>query len=113
MHVKYIVYYVQNQKLPCVDIWKTKGDMIHPIYAENHGIRPQNISSLGDLFFHKFRKKWILDHWQMDGAMSFKLKRRDKALVQKKIHETHFLKDENLQNQCQKISLFRRIFQND
>lgn len=111
MHVKYIVYYRENNPLPSVDIWKTEGDMIHSTYATLHGIIPQNISSCGDLFFNSSKKRWDLEHWQLD--FGSKLKRRDKALVQKAIYQTAFLKDEKLHKQCLKLSLFRRIFQNN
>lgn len=112
MHVRYIVYYRGNNRLPSVDIWTTKGDMIHSTYAAFHDIRPQSLSSCGDLLFNFSKNRWELDHWQMDG-FDYKSKKRDKALVQKKIHETEFLKDETLRNQCRKVSFFRRIFQHD
>ena len=115
MQVKYIVYYVKNTELPRVDIWQTSGDILHPVYAVNHDISTKNISSMGDLFFNPRKKRWELEHWQMDDEISLriKLRKRDKALVQKKIHETDFLNDKQVQNQCQKLSLFRRIFQHN
>ena len=112
MHVKYIVYYRDNFKTPFVDIWKTEGSEIHSVYAASHYIRANKISSYGDLFFNFSKNRWDLNHWQLDG-FDYKTKKRDKALVQKKIHETEFLKDKTLRNQCKKISLFRRIFQHD
>lgn len=112
MHVKYIVYYTDSSPIPFVDIWKTNGDLLHLMYAAMHNIDSQNISSCGDLVFNFFKNRWDLQHWQVDGApFDGKLKKRDKALVQKKIYQTEFLKDDNLRRQCRKLSLFRRIFQ--
>ena len=110
MHVKYIVYYKDNNPLPFVDIWKTEGDMIHPSYAALHDIKTPNISSFGDLFFNFSKNRWDLTHWQING-FDLKSKKRDKTLVQKKIHQTEFLEDEKLRQQCRKLSFFRRIFQ--
>ena len=111
MQVKYIVYYKNNNPTPFVDIWKTTGEELHPTYAANHDIKVQNISSCGNLFFNFSKKRWDLEHWQMDfSPFNRKRRKRDKALVQKKIHETKFLADEKLRKQCQKISLLRRIF---
>jgi len=110
VHVKYIVYYRDDNTLPSVDIWKTEGDMIHPSYAALHDISTANISSFGDLFFNFSENRWDLNHWQMDG-FDYESKKRDKALVQKEIYQTEFLKDKKLRIQCKKISLFRRIFQ--
>ncbi len=123
MHVKYIVYSIKPDEMPCVDIWKTKGDLLHPVYAAEHEISVSSISSMGDLYFNPLKKRWELDHYPMtDGlpALSFseirnrrQIIKRDKALVQKKIHESAFLNDENLQKQCQKLSLIKRFFQHD
>ena len=104
-----------------VDIWKTTGDLIHSAYIADHNIRVQDVSSVGDLFFNPKKKKWELDHWQIaDALLSIsqiiehqKLKIRDKILVRRKIHQSDFLKDEQLQKQCQKVPLFRKIFQYD
>ncbi len=112
MHVKYIVYYRNGIRMPFVDIWTTNGDMLHSIYAAHHDIPACDISSSGDLFYNFSKKRWDLNHLQWD-LFDYKGKKRDKALVQKKIHETEFLKDEKLKQQCRKLPLFKRIFQNN
>ena len=106
MHIKYIVYCKENQSIPCVDIWTTRGDLTHPIYAQNHHIRPQNISSEGYLNFNPSTQSWILEHYQIDDGVpprtfkeffaQKKLEKRDKLLVRKKIHQTPFLKNPRL-----------------
>ena len=109
MQVKYIVYYQKNAPVPEVDIWKTMGEITHPVYARKYGIEPKNISSEGYLNFNPFLKKWILEHYQIDDgipAKTFKelihkkrLEKRDRLLVRKKIHQTPFLEDKQLQKE--------------
>ena len=54
MQVKYSVYYKDNNPTPFVDIWKTTGELIHPVYEQEHHILPQNISSRGYIYFDPF-----------------------------------------------------------
>ena len=131
MQVKYIVYYQENHPLPRVDIWKTNGDLIHSVYAKNHNIVPQNISSQGYLYFNPFLKRWSLEHYQMDDSVPAKtlweyikksrIKKKDRLLVRRKIYQTDFLNDPQLKRQTwedkKKISAltlrYLFTFQND
>ena len=123
MQIKYIVYYQENNPVPKVAIWQTTGDIIHPVYINEHNIKLTDVSSMGELFFNAQKKCWEPEHFSMtDGlpALSFaesrkrrQITKRDKALVQKKIYETDFLNGKELQYQCQKLSFLQRIFQHD
>ena len=107
MHVKYIVYYPNMKSNPTVDIWVTKGELTHPVYVRQHHIAPQSISSEGYLNFNPHKKRWDLEHYQMDDGVppttpselwqQHKLKKRDILLVKKKIAQTSFLQNSLIQ----------------
>lgn len=123
MQVKYIVHYQKGQDIPVVDIWKTEKDQPHFWYIHDHKISPRDVSSAGYLAFNPLTKKWLLEHYQLDqndSAISladiienYKKKVRDRLLVRRAIHRTPFLREPQLRKKCQRVSFFRRIFQND
>ena len=109
MQVKYSVYYKDNNPTPFVDIWKTKGDLIHSVYELEHHILPQNVSSRGYIYFNPFFKRWSLEHYQMDDGIPARtvwelikqkrMEKRDRLLIRKKIYQTDFLNDSQLKKQ--------------
>lgn len=109
MQVKYIVYHQENHPIPKVDIWKTRGDVLHFVYAREHDITPQQISSQGYLYFNPFLKRWSLEHYQMDDGIPARtlceyikkrqLEKKDRLLVRRKIYQTDFLKDPQLRKE--------------
>lgn len=127
MHVKYIVYYLEDQSIPIVDIWATEGEMTHVLYAKTHNIKSQNISSEGYLNFDPKERQWKLEHYQMENEQKPSFTElvqrrhqeiRDRLLVSKKIRQTPFLNNPTVQgnsllatSQFQKtISLLKSLF---
>ena len=109
MQVKYIVYNKEGQQEPIIDIWQTTGEIIHPVYATMHQIRPQDISSQGYLYFNPLTKRWALEHYQMDDGIPARnlkewlqkrrLEKRDRLLIRRKIYQTSFLNDPRLKKE--------------
>ncbi len=106
MQVKYSVYYKDNNPTPFVDIWKTKGDLIHSVYEREHHILPQKVSSRGYIYFNPLLNRWALEHYQMDDGIpartlweyikKSRLEKKDRLLVRRKIYQTDFLNDAQL-----------------
>ena len=106
MQVKYTVHYQRGNSVPIVDIWKTSGEMTHPVYAEKHHFTLQETSSEGYLYFNPILKKWYLDHYQFNRGVSAntlgelihmkRLEIRDRLLVKKKMNQIDFLEDAQL-----------------
>lgn len=63
-HLRYIVYLDQAQQKH-VSFWTE--NVIHAVYANENGIKPQQLTSVGYIGFHK--KKWVIyEHYQLDGT---------------------------------------------
>lgn len=105
MQVKYIVYQIPGEKTPRVGIWKTDGDILHHVYAREHGIKPNTFSSMGYLNFNPKKKGWEIEHYSLQEPprslleifRQKKIEKRDKILVRKQIYKTDFLNDPELQ----------------
>ena len=112
MQVKYIVYRTDRNSPPKVDIWKTTGEMTHPEYIQVNHINRENVSSQGYLYFVPYKKKWALEHYQMNGSLFAadladliqrrRIEKKDRLMVKRKMHQTDFLNDPQLQEETWK-----------
>ena len=91
-HLRYLVYKdEQNQKKVLFQV----ENIIHATYAIENGIKPQQLTSLGYIGFHK--GKWVLyEHYQLD-ERNISNEWREKKLIRTKLSDFSEIHDRKLQ----------------
>lgn len=95
-HLRYIVYLDQEQQKK-VAFWTES--TIHAVYANENGIKPQQLTSVGYVGFHK--GKWVLyEHYQLDGK-GFLEERKEKKLIREELSRFPEIHDKALQQKLE------------
>ena len=95
-HLRYIVYKDQQNQKQAV-FWNEA--LNHPVYANKNGIKPQQMTSLGYIGFHK--GQWIIyEHHQLDET-GFLNERKEKRFIRTEFLNFPEINNKRLQSELE------------